>query len=182
MRWIRLSILFLYVLSSSFQAAAESVKSMMDDALEFEEDGKGSEAEAIYRKILTQNSQNVEAQFQLATLLMNRSVENEDLELLKQAIHENEKVIQLFKGYGEAYDNLAYCFYILKDYKTSYDYLLKANRRGVRNPFLRERLRPYIVAGMGGRKKIKEKKLEQPQKTTAPIPSDDELGGGLVNS
>ncbi|MBI1871773.1 MAG: hypothetical protein HYS07_11400 [Chlamydiae bacterium] len=93
---------------------------------------------------LLKEGENADAHFQLCTTLMNQATQDADKDLLQKAITECQETIHLNPLHGEAHDNLAYCYYILRDYQKSYVYYRKAEVMGIKNEFLKERLLPKI--------------------------------------
>ena len=148
------------------------------------DDGKEDIAEQKFSEAVSQYPQSAEAHFQLGNLWMNQSLPKTDENLLKKAMEECKEAIKYDAGLGEAHDDLAYCYFLLKDYEKSYEHYQMASRLGVKNLYLKERLPLHLHFH---ERRIKSKEVyetseeaqEKAPKTKAPLPSDDEIGGGV---
>jgi tetratricopeptide (TPR) repeat protein len=179
-RFVILNFLF-FITALSFSA---SLDSLLEEGQEALDDGKEDVAEQKFSEAVSQYPESGQAHFELGNLWMNQALPRTDEKLLQKAMDECLKALQYDPGLGEAHDDLAYCYFLLKQYEKSYEHYKMASRLGVKNLYLKERL-PLHLHFHERRVKAKEvfiadeEAKRKPPKTKAPLPSDDEIGGGV---
>lgn len=174
-------LLFFFLSLALVSGWAGPADQLMEEAQQAVSDKKNKEAEKKFKEAVDQEPKNAEAHFQLATFWMNRAVETQNNDLLIQSIEESKTALKYDPIMGEAHDNLAHSYYLLQDYDKMYYHYRKAFAAGVRNPFLAEQVRLHLVRkNEAARKESKKTEATESLKTSTPVSSDDETGGGLV--
>lgn len=179
----RFTVFSFFIFTTVFSFSA-SLESLLEEGQEALDAGKEDIAGERFSEAVAQYPESAQAHFELGNLWMNQALPAQDEKLLLKAMEECQTALKYDPGLGEAHDNLAYCYFLLKQYEKSYEHYQMASRLGVRNAYLKERL-PLHLHFHERRVKGKEvfqadeAVLKKPSKTKAPHSSDDEIGGGV---
>lgn len=171
------------ILSASL-SFSESVESLIEEGQAALQEGKEDTAEHKFSEAVSKYPENGRAHFELGNLWMNEALSRKDAGLLQKAIDQCEKAVNYDPSLGDAYDDLAYAHFVRKEYQESYKNYQMAWRLGVRNMFLKENLPLHLYFH---ERALKTKDISNSSealpakspKTKAPLPSDDEIGGGV---